>query len=305
MSQASSTVQPASRPRQLVAIVNANASAIADPERTASTVEEALAAHGDRVEATVTRSEDELNDALRRAAAGRAVLVGGDGSLHAAANAPVELPELALVPSGRANNVARQLGIPQDVTEAARVACCCAARPLDVLVVETPAGRRRCVEGLSAGLQADARSDYEGENSSDLLSGARTLVTTLMRYEPYDAELELDGHAAYRGPAAQVFASNLALFGFGFEVNPLAAPADGRLEAIVVRAPTRRAALLMLARTYRGRHLATRRAGWRRAAHAALRRPLPIACDGVPLGTTTATIGVDDRALRIAAPQAP
>lgn len=88
-------------------------------------------------------------------------------------------------------------------------------------------------------------------------------------------------------------------------MNPAAQPADGRLEAVVMQAPTRRAALLMLARAYRGRHLASPGADWRRARRAVLSRPLPLACDGVPIGTSTATVTVETGRLRLAAPRAP
>ena len=105
------------------------------------------------------------------------VLVGGDGTLHAAANAPLaRLPELALVPAGRANNIARALGIPTTAPAALAVA----------------AGRRRgrstrcawprpdrfvyALEAVSAGFQAEARAGYQGENSADLRQGLRALV---------------------------------------------------------------------------------------------------------------------------------
>lgn len=302
MSSAGRDTEPTSSAASLVCIVNGNASGSGPPDETARSVVAALTAEGASAQAVVTRSEQELYTALRAAGGGRAVLVGGDGSLHAAVNAPVDLPELALVATGRANNVARQLGIPRDLAAAARVAARSPARALDVLRVQTPTGCRRCVEGLSGGLQARARDDYDAENSGNTLAGIRAMLGALARYRPYEVELELDGRPAYRGLAGQVFVSNLALFGFGFEVNPAAQPADGRLEAVVMRTPTRRAALLMLARAYRGRHLASPDADWRRARRAVLSRPLPLACDGVPIGTSPATVTVEPGRLRLAAP---
>ena len=50
------------------------------------------------------------------------MLLGGDGSLHAAANVPGPKPELAIIPAGGANNVARSLGVPVDLAAAARLA---------------------------------------------------------------------------------------------------------------------------------------------------------------------------------------
>ena len=47
--------------------------------------------------------------------------------------------------------------------------------------------------------------------------------------------LRVDGAPLFDGQAAQVFLSNLPYFGFGFHVDPVADPTDGRLEAIVLR----------------------------------------------------------------------
>ena len=44
---------------------------------------------------------------------GRLVLVGGDGAVHFALNAAPGPIEIGLVPTGRANNIARALGITQ------------------------------------------------------------------------------------------------------------------------------------------------------------------------------------------------
>jgi Diacylglycerol kinase catalytic domain len=97
---------------RLLVVVNARASGVEDAERTAAELVALLQELGREADGAVTRTEAGLLEALRVAAATgrRLVLVGGDGSLHAAANAPLdELPELALVPAGRANNIARGL----------------------------------------------------------------------------------------------------------------------------------------------------------------------------------------------------
>ena len=52
----------------------------------------------------------------------RVVLLGGDGSVHALANLAGHKPEVALLPAGRANNIAHSLGIPIALADAARVA---------------------------------------------------------------------------------------------------------------------------------------------------------------------------------------
>jgi diacylglycerol kinase (ATP) len=276
---------------------------------------------GERADALVTRSEQELWDVLRSAEKldQRVVLVGGDGTVHAAANAPLRrLPELALVPTGRANNVARALGIPVSRGEALAVAAGAPAQPIDALRVATPDRFVYAVEAVSAGFQAEARSGYEAENSADLVQGLKALVRAVRRYRPYRASVELAPEAptvdfvpvtrtnSTLGPsvrssdAAQLFLSNLPYFGFGFEVDPGADPSDGRFEAILLEARGRGRLVRLLAAARRGRHIGRRGVSRVSATRARLTEPLPLVADAVPLGVTTATVSVEHARLRVA-----
>jgi diacylglycerol kinase family enzyme len=286
-------------------VVNGRASGVGDPLRAASDLVTSLRGRGRTAAGLVTGSERELHAVLRLAAARgrRVVLVGGDGSLHAAANAPLRrLPELALVPAGRANNIARALGIPVEREAAVAAAASAPARPLDALLVQTPERRLYAVEGVSAGFHAAARSTYTGTNSADLRAGVRALAGAVSAYAPYRLVARLDGRPVESRQAAQLFVANLPFFGFGFKVDPLAAGDDGRLAAIVIDAPGRATLLRALAATYRGAHLG--RAGVRRiaGARAELVEPLPLVADAVPLGTTTASVTVAPARLHVARP---
>ncbi|MGH2980515.1 MAG: diacylglycerol/lipid kinase family protein, partial [Solirubrobacterales bacterium] len=256
-----------------------------------------LSAHG-----SVTCTEDQLHRVIEEDPACRVILVGGDGTLHAALNAPVPPPELALVPTGRANNVAHAFGIPRDPATAIALAGSAPARPVDLLRVETADSVRYAVEGVSAGLQADARARYSGPNSGDLRAGTAALAGAIRRYRPYRASLSLDGVPQEPVDAAQVFFSNLPLFGFGFRVNPGADPSDGLLESIVIRARTRRQALRMLAASYRGTHVNHAAVSVQRVGEAAITEPLPLVVDGTPIGVSRASITIDSERLRLVAP---
>ena len=291
--------------RELLLVVNGRASGVENAERTVDELRAGLEELGAEVGAVVTESEEELWQGLGFAAEHdvRVVLVGGDGTPHAAANAPLrELPEIALVPAGRANNIARALGIPTSRQPALAVAAEMPARPLDALRVATPDRFVYALEAVSAGFQAEARADYSADNSSDLRQGIRALVRAIRRFRPYSAALRIDDGAASRQTVAQVFLSNLPYFGFGFEVAPGTDPADGRLDAITLEARRRGRLVRLLLAARRGKHLAKR--GVRRvsAERVQLTRPMPLVADAVPLGTTTATVSVEPARLRIAAP---
>ena len=281
-------------------VVNGRASGSVDAQALLAEVTDHVQAAGARADGLVTRDEDELGAALAQAGDRRAVLVGGDGTLHTALNLPVELPELALVPAGRANNVARALGIPTDRRAAARMAVAGPATVVDTLVVEEEGGRSTySLEALSAGLQADARGRYRGQNSADLAAGAHALAQAMRAYEPYPVELELDGQPAFAGRAGQVFLANMPFFGFGFKIDPFADPSDGLLEAIVLEAPSRVSAATLLMSVYRGHHLERAGVHVKRGHHARLAGPLPMAADGEPLGIGSAAVTVEHGRLRI------
>jgi diacylglycerol kinase (ATP) len=278
-------------------VINATASGTKAPEGLTGALRDA----GARVDTRVTHDLAELAAALAPDGR-RVVLAGGDGTLHAAVNARDDLPDLAILPLGRANNIARALGIPDRLADAGRVAVQERARPLDVLRVTDAHGTRLCLEAVSVGLQADARARYDAPNSADLLAGARALLAAVHGFRPYAAALFVDGEATHPGPAAQIFLSNLPFFGFGFRVDPLADPADGLLEAIVLEAGTRREVLSLLGAVRRGRHLERAGATIVRGHEARIDGAPPLAGDGEPLGRGGVSVSVEQGRLRLAAP---
>ncbi|MGH2967169.1 MAG: diacylglycerol/lipid kinase family protein [Solirubrobacterales bacterium] len=173
---------------------------------------------------------------------------------------------------------------------------------MDLLRVETADSVCYGVEGVSAGLQADARARYSGSNSGDLRAGVAALATAIRHYRPYSASLSLDSVPQAPLDAAQVFISNMPLFGFGFRVNPDADPSDGLLELIVIRAQTRRRALRLLAASYRGTHVNHPAVSVQRVREAEITEALPLICDGTPMGVSRASITIDSERLRLVAP---
>src|SRR5918997_6844225 len=260
--------------REVELVVNARASGNSGGDLLAGATA-VLRDAGARVRSHLTADEGELAAVVRAAEDRRVVLVGGDGTVHALANMTLPvLPGAALLPAGRANNIARALGIPVDWAQAARLAVRGRPAPVDALHVVTPQRSLYAVEGVSAGFHEAARHRYNGTNSADLAAGVRALAAELHAFRPRPVDLRVDGAPLFAGPAAQVFLSNLPFFGFGFRVDPLADPADGRLEAIVMEADTRRGIVSLLAAARDGRHLERGGVSWRRGTRAHLERPL-------------------------------
>lgn len=282
------------RPRVQV-IVNANASRIDSVRSTLRDASLALDGAGARTSGVVTRKVSELREALADSQDRRVVLVGGDGAVHAAANAGAT-GELGLLPAGRANNIAHALGLPLSWPGAAAIAVREPARPIDVLAVETRDRRLLAVEGVSAGFQAAARSHYTAESSGALGSGVIALLRALATHRPYEVELLVDGEALSQR-TSQVFVSNLPLFGFGFRVAPGALPDDGVADLTILPPVSRGGIPAQLARVRRGAHLSDSRVVSRPAIQVELRSDLPLVADAEVLGDEQATVRVVPNAL--------
>ena len=153
---------------------------------------------------------------------------------------------------GRANNIARSLGLPRDVPNAARVALTAPAQPVDVLRVETPERSLLGVEGVSAGLQAAARMRYDGENSGHLLEGVSAFAGALASYAPWRLSSSSTAGSRTRARRRARSCRTSRCFAYGFKIDPRADVADGRLAAVVLEADSRHRVARLVLSAYRG-----------------------------------------------------
>lgn len=234
----------------LLLVANGNASGLSRRPHLVQDSAQLLRSAGARVETRVTTSLEEL-DWLLASAERRVVLLGGDGSVHAAANSPAR-GELAIIPAGGANNIARSIGIPTDLAGAARLAVEGASRAVDAISVTTPTGTRVAVEGISVGFHAIARTRYTAKNSADVAEGIRAGLRAVSGFEAPTIALSLDG-ASSLVTVAQLFVANMPLYGPSLRVAP-ADPTDELLDVVAIAGG--RGTLLALApRLRRGTHL--------------------------------------------------
>jgi len=288
---------------RLLLVANANASGLAGQREVVDGVVGALTRWGGRVEKRLTGSIDELNAVVSEEER-RVVLLGGDGSLHAAANVPGAKPELALLPAGKANNVARELGIPTDLDAAARLAVHGESRAIDAIVATAGTTRYVAIEGVSVGYHALARARYRAANSADLAAGVAAAATAFARFHPVSLALESDGTLEL-ATVGQLFVANFPLFGYGLQVAPGADPSDGLLDAVAIEVGGRAGIVPMLAHLRDGSHLerpTARRWNVRRIRIATGGRS-PVIADTTNLGTGPVELTVEPGALRVVAPR--
>jgi diacylglycerol kinase (ATP) len=249
-----------------------------------------------------------------RAAAGAAadgfdavVAVGGDGTVNEILNGlgDARLP-VGLLPSGTANLLARDLGIPFDAAAAGRVAATGRAAPVDLGLARAagvPPRRFLCVAG--AGLDgAVVRAVASSRETGPL--GFRgwigPLWRTLRAYDYPVMEASVDGAPAGRGTLAVV--CNTRSYGGLFTLAAGARTDDGLLDLCLVDAGRGRPVAPYLWAAWRG--TLAGRPGVTIAPGARMRidapTAVPVQVDGDPCGTTPLEVEVLPGAARVIVP---
>ena len=159
------------------------------------------------------------------------VSVGGDGTLNEVVNgvldAGSETP-IAVIPTGTANVVARELGLPEDLAELVEIARTGQTRSLDLGL----AGGRRFT--MCAGIGLDAQivalvSRGRGEDGISMLDYTLPTVRSFMEYHYPKLRVRVDGESVDE-QATFVVIGNMRRYGGPLQLFREATPDDGRLD---------------------------------------------------------------------------
>jgi diacylglycerol kinase (ATP) len=215
------------------------------------------------VELARTASWSEGSDVARRAAeSGRRVIaVGGDGTVQSAVSGLVlsgyPAPELAIVPAGRGNDLARALGLPRRFEAALQLALDApAARVLDAGLLTCDGIERVFANNLGIGFDGGvaARASHIPIRgvSGYLLA---TLASLAIDPGPWSLSVERDGVELAARRFTLFSVGNGPTTGGGFRLTPQADPSDGRLDYCSAEAASRWQVLRLLPRVLTGSHL--------------------------------------------------
>ena len=190
----------------------------------------------------------------------RVVAVGGDGTVQAVLNGLLSAArgaELAIVPVGTGNDLARSLGVPSATEDAWRVALGSSTRSIDVARARNGEGHERrfaSAGGIGFDAQVAAamanRVGWRGGRTGYLL----TTLAELRRFRNRRITLTLDGRSSGHR-VLFVAIANGAYYGGGMRIAPDAQPDDGLLDVCVVGDISRLTAIRELPNLYRGTHI--------------------------------------------------
>ncbi|MGJ3265543.1 MAG: lipid kinase [Salinarimonas sp.] len=286
------------------ALVLVNANSRRAPELMESAVAR-LQAHEDlEVVVEDCRDPDRLSDVIRahRDTVEMVIVGGGDGTMNAAARGLIDtgLP-LGILPLGTANDLARTLGIPEDLEAAADLILAGRTHRIDCGEVNGRPFFNVASIGLSAELARGLTRDLKRRFGR--FGYAIAAAQVVARARPFRATIESAGERA-RVLTFQIAVGNGRHYGGGMTVDEAAAIDDATLHlySLEMRRPWE---LLRLAGSFRsGRHVAFEdvRARTAKSFDVTTRRPRSINADGELITRTPARFRVLAQAVTVFVP---
>lgn len=255
---------------------------------------------GGTVRITFSPGIDAADSLVRGTAAAdeTAVIVGGDGTVSTMAG-PLHRYDVvaAIVPSGRGNDFARQLAIPENVHDATRLAIGGAEMKVDAI----EAADRVVVGSVYAGVDSRV-SELVNAGSARLPSGAQyqlASVRGLLQFTPRDYRVQVDDRVfEYRGVTA--IAANSGYYGKGMHIAPEADVHDGLLDVVMIGAGNRLKFVRSLPQLYRGTHVRNPEVTVARGAQVRIEADgVEAYADGEPLAPAPVTARALPGALRL------
>jgi diacylglycerol kinase family enzyme/membrane-associated phospholipid phosphatase len=241
----------------------------------------------------------------------RVIAAGGDGTVSLAAacllSSPVRGPRapLGIVPAGTTNVLARELGIPLGLEEAAHLA----AFGTDTVELDVMwAGERLILTQLGVGPDAQMIRDTSREQQVQLgrLAYLLSLVRPARRQPVRAYEIQVDGRS-HRLRAWQIVVANVGTVGAtALTWGPGIDPTDGALDVVAFDVRQARDYWTVLWRVLTGRHRRDSNTRFFRARrNVAIRSgsPAPVQGDGEPIGSTPVEVRLARGALLALVPR--
>ncbi len=162
----------------------------------------------------------------------RLVAVGGDGTVKLVAEIARHLHiPVAIIPAGSANGMARELGIPIDVTEALEIAVNGEERPIDTVLIND---KEICIHLSDIGLNAMLVKQFEKSGTRGMAGYAKAVLRVLWEKQKLYVTVRTDEETVLR-KAYMVVIANARKYGTGANINPDGQIDDGKFEVVVVR----------------------------------------------------------------------
>lgn len=290
--------------KQLMLIINPDAGSPADSQARTERARQLLTEQGYQVTLELEHPKRRARRIARRAVRQGfrlVVVMGGDGTIEAAAPALVGTKtNLGILVGGTENNIARALGIPEDLEAGVRLIAAGQVRKIDAAQIKV--GKKQMIffefaaTGIIAELFPTTAALYK-HDWSKVVEAANEFI----RYQPPEMHLVLDGKSHIKEPSNLLTISNTPTFGTQYLVAPDASLEDGLLDINFYPHDSKIGVLAYFQEVSRGKETAQPEVEHYRARKIKVKcKPAQkVVADGILLGQGTLKARVIKQALRV------
>ncbi|MCH2225528.1 MAG: hypothetical protein MK066_12225 [Crocinitomicaceae bacterium] len=157
--------------------------------------------------------------------------VGGDGSVHEVGTALIgSASELAIIPIGSGNGLARHLKIPLNVKDA----ILCINDRLSIKMDTVKVNEKTFLGVGGYGFDAVVANEFDKGPKRGLRGYIMTVFKEFFKYNPLNVSIDVDGKVKTL-PIVLCTVANSSQFGNGFTVSPESDVTDGELELCLLK----------------------------------------------------------------------
>ena len=157
--------------------------------------------------------------------------VGGDGSVHEVGTTLIGSPtQLAIIPLGSGNGLARHMKIPLKIKEA--IECINSGNRIEM---DTLKVNNKPILGFGGyGFDALIAKKFEGSRKRGFTSYIKLVLKEVFKYNPINVSIDANGQVR-KLPVFLCTIANTSEFGNGFIVSPKSDATDGKFEVVILK----------------------------------------------------------------------
>jgi diacylglycerol kinase (ATP) len=262
------------------------------------------------VELVVSESREAAQQTVRDAVANgmrRIIAAGGDGTVGAVVDAlsdcAADTTDLAVLPLGTGNDLARSLGMPLDPEQALEICLQGESASMDVIRASIGASQRNVANMVTAGNSgryAQVLTDEQKQAWGPFVY-LRGVLDVLQDLQVFEIDCAFDGGRPERFRMLNLFLANGRTSGGGVPVAPAADLDDGFLDFVLIEDGTPLELATLTADFFLTLFLENDLVTWRRCQSVQIvaLTPLPFSADGDVLGEGPARFEIRPNALRV------
>ena len=174
----------------------------------------------------------QIKDHLSKYNPQNVIAVGGDGTVTMLANIIAGTKTaLGILPGGSANGMAKELGIPENATEALKIILDTHIKKCDLIKIN---GNKYCLHLSDIGLNAHLIKHFDEGKLRGKMGYALVILKTLWKKEKMQVVIK-SKDVEVRRNAFMVVIANASKYGTGAVINPEGDLSDGLFEVIIIR----------------------------------------------------------------------